>query len=325
MEQTASTYCNWENVLRLAIPMLCIVAIIWLFLRYSRPSKEQPANVHILYISGYAVLIIIALIDYICTKDQEYNSLINMISFGATLSSLIMSVVAIIFTIVSGKNDENQLGKITQATHELQETAQKLTEFSSIAESIKSELKPSLDKLDAKLNDVDNHLKANSQKFEENYSMTSEIKETLAIQKEKTQTLEKDEQNGGHLSCTQAKAIDLVEHGSFLGNMALLACCYSKDKDKAWNVEAMGNTFKDNSLQYVYGYLIASTCVEVISFVGQFPQITCTNYESKIKDKLLLQITEFIKGIKNSQLKTDTIKEVNTMQEYFGINPTRFD
>lgn len=127
---------NWPDIIKLALPLLCIFGIVWLFLHYSKNFQAEKPRANLLYICGYGLLLIIELIVYISLNNFQSSDIINTVSFGATLSSLIMSVVAIIFTIVSGKHGEEQLGKITQATTELQQTARSLTEFNALADTI---------------------------------------------------------------------------------------------------------------------------------------------------------------------------------------------
>lgn len=86
---------------QLLICLAALVWIVWLFLKYgSKHVGSAATKVHTLYISGIGTLIILELVVYICIKASvDKQTIMETVAFGATLSSLIMSVLAIIFTI----------------------------------------------------------------------------------------------------------------------------------------------------------------------------------------------------------------------------------
>ena len=222
---------NMESILKLAIPLICITAIVWLFLAYSKPTEEKKANVHVRYILGYAVLIIIALVDYICIGNGNCESLIDMISFGATLSSLIMSVLAIIYTLTSESRADEQLTQIKEANHKLSQTAEKLGEFRTIAESIHSRL----DKLEGNIN--------------------TRLSGLLDSTSRPTTPAKEDIVN------------EFVSNGSPMGMVVLLACCYSEKTGKEYNFDQMGHYFTDFRL-YARAYMICAQSVGILRFEG---------------------------------------------------------
>ena len=222
---------NTESILKLAIPLICITAIVWLFLAYSKPTEEKKANVHVRYILGYAVLIIIALVDYICIGNGNCESLIDMISFGATLSSLIMSVLAIIYTLTSESRADEQLTQIKVANHKLSQTAEKLGEFRTIAESIHSRL----DKLEGNIN--------------------TRLSDFLDNTSRPTAT------------ASDNVTKEFVENGSPMGLVVLLACCYSSKTGKEYDFDQMGHYFTDFRL-YARAYMICAQAIGVLSFEG---------------------------------------------------------
>lgn len=301
---------NWPDIIKLALPLLCIFGIVWLFLHYSNNFRQEKPRANLLYICGYALLLIIELVVYICLNNFQSADIINTVSFGATLSSLIMSVVAIIFTIVSGKNGEEQLGKITQATKELQDTAKSLTEFNAVADTIIGSLVPRLEVLEKKIEENLEHTKAT-------HSRTDEIRNEQLNTKNAASSSRPDNQS--RTDNSGLDAIELTASGSFLGAIALLACCYSKDKDLTWKVSEMGSAFEHANLQYIQGYIIASSACGVISYLGQVPDITVSSYIEGLKEGAEKKMRDFIAAESSPDFKQELIKEVHSLQSYFSV------
>lgn len=306
---------NWPDIIKLALPLLCIFGIVWLFLHHSKNFKAEKPRASVLYICGYAILLIIEFIVYICLNNFQSSDIINTISFGATLSSLILSVVAIIFTIVSGKHGEEQLGKITQATTELQHTARSLTEFHTVADAI-------IDALSAKFEDVDQKLRENLEQAKATHSETKAIhtdllnaKNSETAQDSKKETTEDTE---------ESDAEEFAQSGSYMGAVGLLACCYSKEKDMAWKVNEMGAAFKASNHSYLQGYIVASSAADYLSFVGQFPDITISACREGLKKGAETRIYNFISTAQGETFKQELIKEVHSLQSYFSVPLTKF-
>lgn len=306
---------NWPDIIKLALPLLCIFGIVWLFLHYSNNFKAEKPRANLLYIYGYGLLLIIELIVYICLNNFQSSDIINTVSFGATLSSLIMSVVAIIFTIVSGKHGEEQLGKITQATKELQDTAKSLTEFNTVADAI-------IEALSDKFEDVNRKLRENLEQTKATHSEAKAIHTDLlnAKNSEQSQNSEKESTEG----LKELDADEFAQAGSYMGAIGLLACCYSKEKDMAWKVKEMGTAFKDSNLSYLQGYIVASSAADFLTFVGQFPDITISSCREGLQKGAETRIYNFISSTKSQTFKEELIKEVHSLQSYFSVPLTQF-
>ena len=98
-----------SDILKLFVVLLAIIAIVFLFLKY-RKDDERP-KIHMYYISGLCIFIILELVTYICVNNDNATDIVSYISFASTISSLFLSVVAIIYAIVSNNKGEAQYQK----------------------------------------------------------------------------------------------------------------------------------------------------------------------------------------------------------------------
>lgn len=297
---TQSATMDWTSILYLALPIIGLVSIVWLFLHYGCKSSRahhshqgRQKSRDVLYISGYAAFIILEFIVYVCLGNAEHDKIVETISFGATLSSLIMSVVAIIFTIVSGKEGKEQLGRITQATVDLKKTSESISEFSRTAMNLSA----MIDHIDSKLTSL-------------------EIK-TSNYHKELISQFEKG--HNPHEDITSDHSEEVVKNfifvGSISGNMLMLNLVLSKQYRKEFNIEIMDSP--NIAQQYCYGYLVASAASGIISYTGDWPKIKVTNVVDNLGNLLLDHFKNLINN--NDTSNAEKIKvQVNKILKYYG-------
>lgn len=327
-----------SSIIISAISFLSIIAIVWLFLHYSKNYEKEKPKARILYISGYLIMLIIGLIEYICLGTNGNNdNIINYISFGSTLSSLIMSVVAIIFTIVSGRNNEEQLGKISQATKELQATASSIDKFKEISEKLNIKL----DYIHKKLSIIHNESKEihrgidsvkndiNTRQSINNFVSTRELNAEIEKEVIKKETnLDNDSKNNSktnHNSESNHRIdIDLETFYtsiSYSGAFMLLACVYSKNCNKAFDTEKMGSWFQGENLAYMLGFLIATSAIGLVEFEGTFPNIKVTKVDKEMELRASIIVSVCIKNADNQEYRDELFLGFNGLRSYFNLPP----
>ena len=99
---------------KLLIILIAIFAVFFAGIK-NKPQTQGNKNVHIWYICGIASFIVIGLITYIVVGNYHAENIMDYVSFASTLSSLILSILAIFITVLS--NDS--LGKVKDALIDL--------------------------------------------------------------------------------------------------------------------------------------------------------------------------------------------------------------
>lgn len=220
-----------SGILTLSVVLLAIVAIIFLFLKYRQ--NDEKGKVHIYYISGLLIFIIIELITYVCVNNNNTDQIVDYISFASTISSLFLSVVAIIYAIVSNNQGEAQYQKIDGASDRISISVDK---FSLMSESLSGSIDSILSKLDeikVISSETKNAVSQNSQKRIDSDSAPVEIDE-------------KDHK------LMQMLVKRYVNVGSFYGNIVLLACILSNETKLRFKT----SDIIPGSSDYLYGYII---------------------------------------------------------------------
>lgn len=277
------TFWN-SDILKLIAVLLAIVVIVFLFLRYKSP--EQNSKVHLYYISGLGIFIILELVTYICINNDNTTDIINYISFASTLSSLLLSVVAIIYAIVSNNKGEAQYQKIDRASDRISSSVDR---FYDLSTNLSGNLNSILVKLDEIKNISDETNKAINQSNQQNYqSQTGTLVDSI---------------------------IDsYINGGSYFGNLSLLACIYSKEKEKPFNTAQI---IPDYSA-YVYGYIIASSALQIIKTHVVNDHFVVDAVIPILKDKLILNINNYIETSIEGQKEYNRSLFMN-IKALFGI------
>lgn len=112
-------------------------------MKYGTSLKDK--RLHLGYICGICIFLIVELATYICIQSDHSVEIVSYISFASTLSSLILSVVAIIYAIVSNNKGEVQYGKIDTTSSKIMDS---VSEFSKKSEELTQGLSDVLTKLD---------------------------------------------------------------------------------------------------------------------------------------------------------------------------------
>lgn len=251
-----------SGILTLSVVLLAIIAIIFLFLKYRQ--NDGKCKVHMYYISGLLIFIIIELITYVCVNNNNTDQIVDYISFASTISSLFLSVVAIIYAIVSNDKGEAQYKKIDGASDRISISVDK---FSLMSESLSENIKSILSKLD----------------------------EIRVISDETRKTVRQNYQShtSGQIDPSIVdKIIDgYIKGGSYYGNLGLLACVYSCEKHQPFVATEIMSTNSD----YILGYIISSSALGIISAsLDSDNHINVSMVLPTIKEKLISNIETFI-------------------------------
>lgn len=258
--------------------LVAIIAIVFIGLKYGASLKDK--RLHLGYICGICIFLIVELATYICIQSDHSVEIVSYISFASTLSSLILSVVAIIYAIVSNNKGEVQYGKIDTASSKISDS---VSEFSKKSEELTQGLSDVLAKLDEVKNisieTRDNVSQMNRAGLNNPKDSQSDIKQSLSsdqvdntitdeVEKEDGIDVEKqviEAKNQASQDTIERVVSGFVNMGSFVGNLSLLACVYSHDMNKPFNASDIFPPSSQDNNMYIFGYIIASTALGVVT------------------------------------------------------------
>lgn len=311
--------------------LVAIVAIVFIGLKYGTSLKDK--RLHLGYICGICIFLIVELATYICIQSDHSVEIVSYISFASTLSSLILSVVAIIYAIVSNNKGEVQYGKIDTASSKITDS---VSEFSKKSEELTQGLSDVLTKLDEVKNisieTRDNVSQMNRAELNNPKDSQSDIKQSLSSdQVDNTTTDEVEKEDGIDIEKQVVEAknqasqdtIDrvvsgFVNMGSFVGNLSLLACVYSHDVNKPFNASDIFPPSSQDNNMYIFGYIIASTALGVVTAQNINGKFQVINYYDRVKSLLEDNISAYISRT-NDPSQPYNKEAYEFMRHYFEI------
>ena len=311
--------------------LVAIVAIVFIGLKYGTSLKDK--RLHLGYICGICIFLIVELATYICIQSDHSVEIVSYISFASTLSSLILSVVAIIYAIVSNNKGEVQYGKIDTASSKITDS---VSEFSKKSEELTQGLSDVLTKLgevkNISIETRDNVSQMNRAGLNNPKDSQSDIKQSLSSdQVDNTTTDEVEKEDGIDIEKQVVEAknqasqdtIDrvvsgFVNMGSFVGNLSLLACVYSHDVNKPFNASDIFPPSSQDNNMYIFGYIIASTALGVVTAQNINGKFQVINYYDRVKSLLEDNISAYISRT-NDPSQPYNKEAYEFMRHYFEI------
>ena len=331
------------QTIQLLIVLAAIVAVAGLVMKYltrQGAGTDNKSNIHVYYLVGIGSLLLIELVTYILTREEPASSAIfDQISFASTISSILLSVIAIIYSIVSGSNGANLYVKTEEVSKQIGETLSGLKALGTTVET-------TVEKLEKIPDDIEKHLwelKEQMQRMEEISQQTSQ-----QLNQEVTPKIDRLSKEVGGLvnGGDSSGARDLkgpskeretffknyISQSSFYGLLVLLGCCYAgKKKEKIDLKEMTSKIFGEESiprLWYLLGYAIASNALGILNVEFEVEKMELQvkevyNEEGfDLEKELLTSLNRKIDDIslpKEEALKSIREQQVKRVKSYFGI------
>ena len=299
--------------------IIALVAIICDHL-FERKSSEVSENlmskkiikIHRNYIAGFLGFAIIMLLT--AQYGGPNNAIFEYLSFGSTITSLVLSILAIFVTVQSSSDLYKQFTRIDNATDTFKNVSTQidgtLVALKTTESNLQETAKTISSQLDNIVEQIDDRFRTHMKETEDNISKqfvasmnnTSTINEQDVIQNQEAI----DNLKRYFISITSAN-----------GLLILYACTLSIEQKKMFE---LSNIFKGNEA-YTFGFLIASISTAIVQFTNDATnnQITCQSslfssselYEA-IKDR-----------IRQQQFGVDYFERINNINTYFGIGPLK--
>lgn len=299
-----------------------IISLVAIVCDYCSEKKMTGANadctlskkiirLHRNYIAGMLGFAIIML--FTSKYGGPNNALFEYISFGSTITSFVLSVLAIFVTVQSSSDLYKQFTRIDNATDTINNASAKIdgtlvalkeaeTKLTSTSSSISFQLEEFVDRIDEKI-------KTRMKETENNISKQLAQSQNTVTQAQTTfsETAHTADNNKQYF----------IEITSANGLMALYACTLSCEKSKMFELSQL---FKGNEF-YSFGYLIAALSAKYVLFTNDTNnnQITCQSciYSAE-------EIYDEIKNrIRTQQLGNEYVDKVNVINSFFEILPLK--
>lgn len=300
--------------------IIALVAIICdhLFERKSSEVSESLMSkkiikIHRNYIAGFLGFAVIMLLT--AQYGGPNNAIFEYLSFGSTITSLVLSILAIFVTVQSSSDLYKQFTRIDNATDTIKNVSTQIDGTLETLKKTESDLQNTSrgisNQLDNIIEQIDERLQKRIKETEWNISRQLEAsinKSSDANIKQSVQSNTESLENfkTGFKNLTSAS-----------GLLALYACALSYEKTKMFELTDL---FKGNEA-YTFGYVISALSSGIIMFTNDSTnnQISCTFS--------IFSSTELYEVIKErlKQFEIDYLNKINEINAFFGITPLIMD
>jgi len=239
--------------------------------------------------------------------NTRHADILSFVSFAATLSSLILSVVAIIFTIVSGNRGETQYQKLDNVSEEVKNSLKRFTEKTNTFDASIDRFKTVADNLSGQIHEIYEKLSGIEPSI---FEMRDQIMSSANTNRDNKT---KDGDTDGSF---ESRVATFISHGSFSGNLALYACVLSKEKNRPFMMSQIRESEDDEA--YKFGYIIASSSMGTITthvFGQRSIQVSYT-YPG-LKEMLEQALKLFIDNTDEPNSKQSNINQINSIKKVF--------
>ena len=300
--------------------IIALVAIICDHLLEKKSSEvsecllsKKIIRIHRNYIAGFLGFAIIMLLT--AQYGGPKNAIFEYLSFGSTITSLVLSILAIFVTVQSSSDLYKQFTRIDNATDTIKnvstqidgtlETLKKTeSDLQNTSRGISNQLDNIIEQIDERLQNRIKETEWNiSRQLEASINKSSDANIKQSVQSN-TESLENFKT--GFKNLTSAS-----------GLLALYACALSYEKTKMFELTDL---FKGNEA-YTFGYVTSALSSGIIKFTNDSTnnQISCTFS--------IFSSTELYEVIKErlKQFGIDYLNKINEINAFFGIAPLIMD
>lgn len=239
----------------------------------SKNSKPNTLKIHFLYVVGILVAIIIAISTLRLSDNQNFTSII---SFAGTITSIILSVLAIFITVLSNDSLSNLMERIRGLIDVINPAKNKIDESSD-----------KIEKTIKQLSETNSELKETSKSIEEMVqNLKKDVCDRFKCIEEKFNEFLNSQNNSDDstLENCQLNVEAFLNSSSFYGLRLLYCCLLLKEREKPLKLKDF--CAEDNSrnrMYYAWGFLVAAKSAGYISCKKNkddnliFENIDCTN------------------------------------------------
>ncbi|KAA6342133.1 hypothetical protein EZS27_010088 [termite gut metagenome] len=242
-------------------------------------SNSKTINIlHFIYVVIILALILIAVFTTFFYKENE---IVHLISFAATITSIILSVLAIFITVLSNNSITGLISSISHIPpliDKMNESSGRVIQSVDKMEEIQTDLINSSEKVKDSTRRMENTL---NQKME---IITTEVK-NIALSQTSRDTHEKD--TGNLIS----NYLPFVSSLSYSG-LCLLYVLYKAfhEKVEIIHLNSFSKVIPYSSVDYNYGLvigLVSARCVEGVGPNGSEKSFKITNFNKNISSEMI--------------------------------------
>ena len=275
--------------------------------------SKKIIKVHRNYIAGFLGFAVIMLIT--AEYGGPENAIFGYLSFGSTITSLVLSILAIFVTVQSSSDLYKQFTRIDHATdtinrvsNQIENTLRGMSESEQKMVNTSNNITAQMESL---ISRIDERIKERMQETEHKLSeqigsMNGQSSSERVAEDNTTDVNEfKDNLKKGFLNTM-----------SGTGALLLYVCCLSKECNKDFLISDL---LRGNE-QYAYGFLISTISIGFVSAtVDEKLKVKCYSFEFS-RNEIIVRLQEMV-----GKFGEDFLNQINSVNRYFGSEEMKIE
>ena len=251
---------------------------------------NDTSRVHVSYIISILIFIIISLVT---VNWSNIPKLVEYITFSLTLTSLVLAILAIIYSFLSNSSLSQTLGS--------------LTNLSKIASQSSKELSYATEKLLDEVSIIPTRIQDVEGKLDQTHVMLKEMGEQSTKNVEATPV-------------DKIKDVDFnayLASSSFSGLMFTHICYIAEKQGKGFKLNELSEKISAFTLNYIQGYSIALKSCGLLTYKMSNDIISSVDINDLIGEKSLSEMKSRIKDHKDKKTKEFFQENLEQVLSYF--------
>lgn len=254
--------------------------------------KEKGINrLHFLYIVGILIAIIICLLTFDFGNNQN---LLEYLSFALTVTSLFLSLLAIIYAYYSNSSFSDTISTLNKSSNDIASNSKNLEEITK--------------QLDLKFEKLPQLIKT----IEEKVDITNAL---LADQYERNNTTPKAQPEE---NLPQTFIDKFFIYSSTVGLYALYAAYLNHKNNQKFTLKELNEVSDLLAIDYTMGFLISSSSFGVFSFADYSEIWTITGFNKEIGKRIKDAVYERADSQKEEKNKKYLHSQIEKIEKYLG-------
>lgn len=223
-------------------------------------KRELHYKYNFFYLTSILLIVIITLITVKLGRNED---LVKYFSFGLTLTSLFLALIAIVYAIISNTTFSQHLGTLRDVTQTVVNASESMSKMNSTLDSKIAEIPSLIHNVESKLDETQKDIK-------ESLAQRSQVEEVPSV----TKSVENESNKATFIS-------SFLELSSFYGLLALYTAQIAYRTKKPFDIlKVWTNETIDSN--YGFAYIVASSSAGILSHTSKDSMINVTFFDERV-------------------------------------------
>jgi len=257
-------------------------------------NMTEKYKIHAFYILFILMTVIIMLATI---KWASIPTLTEYITFGLTLTSLILAILAIIYAFLSNSSFAATISQINASA--------------SAMSSVKEEVKRATEALTVEVATLPRALAGLSSQVGSTYALVSQLTQPSPAYP-----------SGPEFNADPTFIQYFLDRISVTGTLTLYACAFAHKRNVTFNRKDLSAAVRALDEDYVYGFLVASSSARIMDYDQSGDNLTINQIDPILESKSRDRFVTLAKNMDNPTFQQWAMEDLDSVEKYIASIPS---